>query len=65
MYEIVKETDAISQILPETVNRLLTLREIHERGKSEIGRQLINIFAREIALRENASRFQLLTSVKP
>lgn len=33
MYEIMKKTDAISQILPQTVNRLLALSEIHQQGK--------------------------------
>lgn len=38
MYDIVKEVDAISQVLPETVNRLLALKDIHEQGKSEMCR---------------------------
>ncbi|EFN86317.1 Probable dynactin subunit 2 [Harpegnathos saltator] len=32
MYEIMKKTDAISQILPQTVNRLLALNEIHQQA---------------------------------
>lgn len=35
MYEIMKKTDAISQILPQTVERLLTLSDIHQQGKME------------------------------
>lgn len=33
MYEIMKKTDAISQILPQTVERLLALNDIHQQGK--------------------------------
>lgn len=33
MYEIMKKTDAIAQILPQTVERLLTLSDIHQQGK--------------------------------
>lgn len=32
MYEIMKKTDAISQILPQTVERLLTLSDIHQQA---------------------------------
>jgi len=32
MYEIMKKTDAISQILPQTVERLLALSDIHQQG---------------------------------
>lgn len=33
MYEIMKKMDTISQILPQTVNRLVVLSEIHQQGK--------------------------------
>lgn len=32
MYDIVKKTEAISQILPQTVERLISLNAIHRRG---------------------------------
>lgn len=32
MYEIMKKTDAIAQILPQTVERLLTLSDIHQQA---------------------------------
>lgn len=32
MYEIMKKTDSISQILPQTVERLLALSDIHQQG---------------------------------
>jgi len=33
MYEIMKKMDAVSQILPQTVERLLALNNIHQQGK--------------------------------
>lgn len=33
MYDIVKKTEAMSQILPQTVERLIALNAIHRRGK--------------------------------
>jgi len=32
MYETMKKMDAISQILPQTVERLLALSDIHQQG---------------------------------
>lgn len=32
MYDIMKKTDSISQILPQTVERLLALSDIHQQG---------------------------------
>lgn len=32
MYEILKKTETISQILPQTVERMVALKAIHSRG---------------------------------
>lgn len=32
MYDIMKQTETISQILPQTVNRMLALNTIHQQG---------------------------------
>lgn len=32
MYEIVKKTEAISQIIPQTVDRMIALNAVHRRG---------------------------------
>lgn len=32
MYDIMKQTETMSQILPQTVNRMLALNTIHQQG---------------------------------
>lgn len=41
MYDIMKQTETMSQILPQTVNRMLALNTIHQQG------MYLNIFMRK------------------
>lgn len=60
MYEIMKKTDAISQILPQTVERLLTLSDIHQQGKIILMYKCVH--TQRIYSKKNIA-FQLLPSV--